>query len=346
MSNRPAAAAWPAEVPGQAGDVRVGRVAGAGARGAPVTRIPDELRVEDPRAWPARRIRREYGDHWPDPAAVRCRTQVRDRLGGDVRCRGDLAAVANPQALPVQPADAPRAVPPGDACAEGQLSRGMPVAARRLDLAAHVPQPPVRRARAILAVEQRDEPLGASQQAVQGERVIARERPAWQHTQPGGEAGPGCVRRQRASPESREHRGILALRLVAGPAAGPAAAGNSPAGPERDPALIQVHADLRVVRLRTRLVDVVMAGAHQGSCPDAGPARARPCAGPSRPCWPSRQPADSAPPVPALPAGRTACASASAFQPPFRASRPATFRHRRLQHKRALPARTPVLHSA
>ena len=174
MSNRPAWPARPAEVAGQAGDVHVRRIPDDGAVGGLVARIADQLRVEDPRTWPARSVRREHGDHRPDPAAVRRLTQVHDRLGGDVRCPGDLAAVAHLQALPVQSPDTPRAVPPGDARAELQLSRSVPVGAGRLDLAVDVPEPLVGRARVILAVEQRDEPLGAHEQAVKGERVIAR----------------------------------------------------------------------------------------------------------------------------------------------------------------------------
>ena len=165
-----------------------------------VARVPDQLRAEDPRPWPVRRVRREHGDHRPDPAAVRRLAQVRDRLGGDVRCRGDLAAVAHPQAPPVQPPDASRAVPPGDTRAEGQLSRSVPVRARRLDLAANVPESAGRAApRRFSRVEQRDELLGAGQQAVQGGRVIACPGPPAERAQVGGEAGPGFVRRQRAS---------------------------------------------------------------------------------------------------------------------------------------------------
>ena len=145
-----------------------------------VARVPHELRAEDPRSRPVRGVRREHGDHRPDPAAVGRLAQVHDRLGGDVRGRGDLTAVAHPQAPPVQPPDAPGAVPPGDPRAELQLGLGVPVGARGLDLAADMPEPPAGRPRVVLAVEQRDEPLGAGEQAVQGEanRHPRSDRPA------------------------------------------------------------------------------------------------------------------------------------------------------------------------
>ena len=209
-----------------------------------VTRIPGQLRVEDPRPWPVRRVRREHSDQRPDPAAVCCLPQVRDRLGGDVRCRGDLAPVAHPQAPPVQSPDAARAVPPGDTRAELQLLRSVPVGARRLDLAADLPEPPVGRPRAVLGVEQHDEPLGADPQAVKGERVIARQGPPGRkHVQVGGESGIGFVC-HRAGLERRDQAGLLARLLGLGMTTGPAAARNAPAGFRQDSTLVQTHGDL------------------------------------------------------------------------------------------------------
>src|ERR1022692_143086 len=60
-------AAWPAEVEGEAGDVRARWVAGHGALGALVARVPDQLWVEDSRTWPVRRGWRAYGDPRPAP---------------------------------------------------------------------------------------------------------------------------------------------------------------------------------------------------------------------------------------------------------------------------------------
>src|SRR6185312_2784588 len=68
-------------------------------------------------------------------------------------------------------------VPPRHARAEFQLSRGVPVGARGLDLAADLPQPLVGRPRLVLGVEQRDEPLGAHEQALKRERIITRQGP-------------------------------------------------------------------------------------------------------------------------------------------------------------------------
>ena len=177
MSNRPRLGAWPAKTAGQPGEIGVCRVPDDTAADDLVARVPDQLGAEDPGPGPVRRVRREHSDHRPDPAAVGGLTQVRHRLGGDVRCRSDLAAVPHPQALPVQPPDASRAVPPGDTRAEGELSRRLPVRARRLDLAANLPDPPVGRPEVILLVEQRDELLGAGHQAVGSGRAIARHSP-------------------------------------------------------------------------------------------------------------------------------------------------------------------------
>ncbi len=167
-------ASWPAEGPGQAGEIRGGRVSDDGTIRGLVTGIPDQLRIKDPRTRPVRGIGREHGDDRPDPASIRGLTQVHDRLGGDVRCRSDLAAVAYPQALPVQSPDAPRTVPPRDACAELQFSHRVLVGASRLDLAPDLPEPRAGRARAILVVELRDEPLGIGEQAVRDRWVITR----------------------------------------------------------------------------------------------------------------------------------------------------------------------------
>src|SRR5262249_27541399 len=55
-------AAGPAKGPGQPGDVDGCRVTGDGTVGGRVTRIPDQLRIEDPRPRPVRSVGREHGD--------------------------------------------------------------------------------------------------------------------------------------------------------------------------------------------------------------------------------------------------------------------------------------------
>jgi hypothetical protein len=119
------------------------------------------------------------------------------------------------------------------------------VAARGLDLAADLPQPPVRRPRAVLAVEQRDEPLSAHQQAAGGERVIARPAPpATKQAQVSGEAGLHVVRRHRAGLQRRETGGSRARLQAVVTAARPAATRNAPARTRTDSTSVQAHADL------------------------------------------------------------------------------------------------------
>src|SRR5260370_1128127 len=84
---------------------------------------------------------------------------------------------------------------PGRPRADFRPRGGVRVGAARLDLAAALPQPPVWRPGAVLGVEQRDEVLGAHEQAVGGEGVIARPGPpARKHAQVSGEAGLNVVR--------------------------------------------------------------------------------------------------------------------------------------------------------
>lgn len=89
-------AAGPAEGQGEAGDLDGCRVPGDGTVGGLVTGIPDQLRIENPRTWPVGGVGREHGDYRPDPSGVRRFAQMYDRLGGDVRCCGHLAAIADP----------------------------------------------------------------------------------------------------------------------------------------------------------------------------------------------------------------------------------------------------------
>src|SRR6266516_997341 len=62
------------------------------------------------------------------------------------------------------------------------------------------------RPRTILAVEQRDEPLGTYEQAVEGGRLIARQGPpAGKHAQVSSEAGRDVVQAHEDLPGSPEH---------------------------------------------------------------------------------------------------------------------------------------------
>ena len=80
----------------QAGHLDAGGIPDHSAAGQRVARVPDQLRAEDPRPRAAGRVGREHRDQRPDPAAVGGRAQVSDRLGGDVRRRGDRAPGRGP----------------------------------------------------------------------------------------------------------------------------------------------------------------------------------------------------------------------------------------------------------
>src|SRR6204780_1066794 len=167
-------AAGPAEMTGKAGDIHVRRVPDDGAVRGLMARVPHQLGVDDARAGQVRPVRREHGDHGADLAPVRRLTQVSGALGRDGRRRGDLAAVAHLQAVPVRAADAPGAVPPRGTGTEGQLLRGMPVGPGLVDLAVDTPEPLEGRARVTLGVEQRDDLPGAR---VQVGLAAARQGP-------------------------------------------------------------------------------------------------------------------------------------------------------------------------
>ncbi len=246
MSNRPGGtAALPAEFAGQAGHVGAGRVAGDAAARYLVAGVPDELVVEDARARPARRVRSEHCDHRADPAVVGRLPQVLERFGGDVRGRADFAAVAHAQAVPVEPADAARAVPPGNAGAELQLGAGVPVGACGLDVEPHFGEPRIRRASGVLGVEQPDEALGAGQQLVErseGGLVLARP---WQglatQVRRAGHDGTGLHRREQLGHRSRRRCGLLAPRPAARGRSWPPASRQAPAGIGDQSALVQAH---------------------------------------------------------------------------------------------------------
>src|SRR6266540_4106798 len=86
--------------------------------------------------------------------------QVGDALAGDLVGAAHPAAVAHPQAAPVQPADAAAAVAPGHARAMDQLPGRVPVGPEALDVGPHLAQPDLHRSGLrVLLVEQADEPL-------------------------------------------------------------------------------------------------------------------------------------------------------------------------------------------
>src|SRR5262249_28845053 len=114
-----------------------------------------------------------------------------------------------------------------------------------LDLAADLPEPPAGRPHPVLAVEQRDEPPGGDEQAVQGERVTVRQGPPGpERAQVGGEAGAGFLHRHRAGGPRRVRLGLPAPSLARGTALRPAESGRPPAGFRRVSTLVQPHADL------------------------------------------------------------------------------------------------------
>jgi len=86
---------------------------------------------------------------------------VRERLGGHLLGGDDVAAVAHPQAAPVEPADAAAAVAPGGPGPEGQLGFGVGVGPVPLDLGPDLLDPrPDRPRPRVLGVEQAKELLG------------------------------------------------------------------------------------------------------------------------------------------------------------------------------------------
>jgi hypothetical protein len=80
---------------------------------------------------------------------------------GDVTGVGDSPQVAHLQAAPVQPADAPCVVAPGDTGAEGQLLSRVPVGPGPVDLAHHLDDPwPDRPGLGVLGMKELEELLG------------------------------------------------------------------------------------------------------------------------------------------------------------------------------------------
>jgi hypothetical protein len=165
----PGLPAGPSESVSQLRQLRVHRIA-RDRRAGLVAGVPDQLRGQDPRAGPSGRVRGEHRDDRPDPAVVRRLPQMRDRLGGNVGRRRHLPPIANPQAPPVEPANAAGTVAPRHASRKRQLGRRVPVRPRLLDLAAHLGEPLARCAGrvGILGVEQPDEPLRLRQDVILG----------------------------------------------------------------------------------------------------------------------------------------------------------------------------------
>src|SRR5690348_3072866 len=136
-----------------------------------VTGVLDQLRVDDARARPSGSVGREYGDDRADPPAVGRLAQVAETLGGDLIRGVHLPPVPDPQRAPVQPADAPRTVPPGDPGGERQLFGSVPVGPVRRYLGEDLTHPDADGTRLrVLAMEQRDEALGLRQQLAMGRR--------------------------------------------------------------------------------------------------------------------------------------------------------------------------------
>ncbi len=104
---------------------------------AAVGRVPDELLVADARTGVAGFVGGEHGHHGSDLARVGGDPQVLDALVRHLLGVVEISQVPHLQAAPVQPADASRAVAPGNPGAEGQLGCGVPVGAGRRDLRVH-----------------------------------------------------------------------------------------------------------------------------------------------------------------------------------------------------------------
>jgi hypothetical protein len=125
-----------------------------------ITGVADQLRIEDARAWTSGGIRREDGDHWPDPSGIGGLAQMGDAFGRDLVRIAHLPPIPDPQRTPVQAADAARAVPPRDAGGEGEFRGSMPVGPVRLHLAADLSHPVSESTRGrVLVMEQPDEAL-------------------------------------------------------------------------------------------------------------------------------------------------------------------------------------------
>ena len=138
---RRAGSAWPAEVTHGVGEVGVARVPDDRSVRLAVAGIADQLLVPDPRAGSLGRVRGEHGEGRSHPSAVGGLPQVRERFGGHLRGGGDMAAVAHPQAAPVEPADAAAAVAPGSPGPKRQLCGGVSVGTVALDLGADLLNP-------------------------------------------------------------------------------------------------------------------------------------------------------------------------------------------------------------
>jgi len=131
----------PPERTGRLGEPDVARVtddllgAVLGDRGVPG--VAHELLVPDPGTRCVGGVGGQDGDRGPDASAAGRLAQVRDALGGHLVGCGDVTAVADVQAAPVEPTDAASGVAPGHAGAEGQLRAGVDVGAGTVDLLAH-----------------------------------------------------------------------------------------------------------------------------------------------------------------------------------------------------------------
>src|SRR4029450_8405206 len=86
-----------------------------------IARVPDELLVPHPCERSARRRGREHGDRRTDLAVVGGLEEVADQLRENVVGVSYTAPIADPQRSPVEPADAPAGVTPGDPGTELQL---------------------------------------------------------------------------------------------------------------------------------------------------------------------------------------------------------------------------------
>jgi hypothetical protein len=148
----------PADPGDRRGEPHVARVAEHGAVRPGVPGVADELLVPDPRPGPARRVGREHRDHRADLPAVVGDAQVLDALPGDLGRLADRPQVPDLHAAPVEPADAARAVAPGDPRAERELRAGVLVGAGEADLRAHpLDAPRGTPGLGVLGVEPRDE---------------------------------------------------------------------------------------------------------------------------------------------------------------------------------------------
>src|SRR5438067_324130 len=163
------------------GELHVPRVADHLVRPVPVPGVPDELLVPHPGVPATRLGRREHRDHRaqlpraplpraPDTVALLVERprpapsgdpQVRDEIAEDLVGGGGVAPVEDEQAVPVQPADAPARVAPGDLGAEGQLRTAVHVGTGGRDLRTYLAQPRADRpGLGVFAVVEAQELLG------------------------------------------------------------------------------------------------------------------------------------------------------------------------------------------